>query len=133
MLFTGLANNRPVNAVRWSRRSRSLSTPSGLRTVRSGRRRRSHNVLSFQDRRQGPQQDLTVEEKAPTTHVVAIQCHAFSIGERVSALDLPKATKPGPCPEIVRYIVPVAVEFRGDDRSRSNEAHVAAEYVKQLG
>jgi hypothetical protein len=75
---------------------------------------------------------LTVEKKVPTANIVPVQRHAFGIGERVSALDLPKATKPRASPDIVRGIDTVTVEFRRDDRSRPNKAHVAAEYIEQL-
>src|SRR5579883_548028 len=107
------SGSKPPDAIR--RRARSVASPCG------------------QDDRDGLEDDHDVPADRPVLHIGAVERHPAVVSRVVAAADLPGTGQPGADLKVEMGVRAVHRDLVDDDRSRADDAHVAAQHVDQLG
>src|SRR5882724_4480988 len=88
--------------------------------------------LGKQDGCNGYDHDLAVERQGPHACIIGVARNTLFVARVISTGDLPKPRNPGPASSVGVYRRAISPQFVLGYRSRTNDAHVAHQDVKQL-
>src|SRR5262249_33754954 len=89
-------------------------------------------VARAQHRGNGLRDDRNLARPRPAFEILAIVLDALVVARAGAAADLPQPCDPRADQQIITAIAAVAIKLRARDRTRADEAHVAAQHVEQL-
>jgi hypothetical protein len=95
-------------------------------------RPRLAGVFGNQQSRDGDDQDLCIKGHRPIARIIGVTGDTFRIGRRTSSADLPKPRYSWAARQIGANRARISLKLFVRDRTRSDDAHVALEYVEQL-
>src|ERR1017187_10620677 len=86
-----------------------------------------------QDDGHGAGEDFEVEPEGPVVDILEVEFHPLVEADLVAAADLPDAGEAGLHGEAAAMPRIVVLDLAGDGRTGTNEAHVPAENIPELG